>query len=368
MMYKRRTFLWAVSLLMASLVWTSDSWAQVPNSISYSGLLTNTQGEPREGQFNLTFRIYDRPVGGTLLHQQAIPNVVVRKGQFSVLLGPFSDSVFLPASGDRYVEVQVGNDPPLLPRQQLTSVPFAQRAASVDGARGGSIIGGLSVSGNVGIGTTTPSTKLEVHNGAIGITRSDTGRPNVQLGLATGERWIYGMQGDGRFDFTNNPADWDLGRASVMTLKPNGSVGIGTTIPTARLHVIGNFIATGSKSALVETPSYGKRQIYAVESPENWFEDFGKAKLSDGQAVVKLDSIFAETVNTENDYHIFLTPQGDCEGLYVANKTVASFEVRELRKGKSAIEFDYRIIAKRKGFEQVRLEEIKSRELRDEKK
>ncbi|MBI1746466.1 MAG: hypothetical protein HYR55_07745, partial [Acidobacteria bacterium] len=156
---------------------------------------------------------------------------------------------------------------------------------------------------------------------------------------------------------------------NYMTIRQdNGNIGVGTTNPTARLHVIGNFIATGSKSALVETPSYGKRQIYAVESPENWFEDFGKAKLSDGQAVVKLDSIFAETVNTENDYHIFLTPQGDCEGLYVANKTVASFEVRELRKGKSAIEFDYRIIAKRKGFEQVRLEEVMTPELKEEKK
>ncbi len=64
----------------------------------------------------------------------------------------------------------------------------------------------------------------------------------------------------------------------------------------AKLHVIGNFIATGTKSALVETAAYGKRQLYAVESTENWFEDFGWAKLTNGQAVVKLDPVFIETV------------------------------------------------------------------------
>jgi hypothetical protein len=58
-----------------------------------------------------------------------------------------------------------------------------------------------------------------------------------------------------------------------------GNVGIGTPNPTAKLHVIGDFVATGSKSALVETASYGKRQLYAMESPENWFEDFAAPSL-----------------------------------------------------------------------------------------
>ncbi|MBI1746465.1 MAG: hypothetical protein HYR55_07740 [Acidobacteria bacterium] len=154
-MMRRMDFLRTVPvLLLAGLIWTASLWAQAPNSISYSGLLTNVQGEPRDGTFALTFRIYDRAVGGTLLYQQpTIPNVVVRKGQFSVQLGPFPDNLFIQGAGDRLVEVQVGNDPPLLPRQQLVSVPFAQRTASIDGARGGALNGGLTVSGNVGIGT-----------------------------------------------------------------------------------------------------------------------------------------------------------------------------------------------------------------------
>ena len=45
---------------------------------------------------------------------------------------------------------------------------------------------------------------------------------------------------------------------------------------------------------------------------------------------------------------MFLTPEGDCKGLYVQDKRGASFEVRELQGGSSSIAFSYRIVAKRK--------------------
>jgi hypothetical protein len=62
-----------------------------------------------------------------------------------------------------------------------------------------------------------------------------------------------------------------------------------------------------------------------------------------------------ETVNTGLDYHVFLTPNGDCKGLYVSQKSPTSFVVRELGGGTATIAFDYRIMAKGKGFEQIRL-------------
>jgi hypothetical protein len=55
---------------------------------------------------------------------------------------------------------------------------------------------------------------------------------------------------------------------------------------------------------------------------------------------------------------VFLTPNGDCHGLYVASKSARGFTVRELGAGSSSIAFDYRIVAKRRGFEQVRLAEV----------
>jgi hypothetical protein len=63
-------------------------------------------------------------------------------------------------------------------------------------------------------------------------------------------------------------------------------------------------------------------------------------------------------VNTNVSYRVFLTPGGECKGLYVSQKSATSFEVRELGFGTSNIAFDYRIMAKRNGFENVRLADV----------
>jgi len=96
----------------------------------------------------------------------------------------------------------------------------------------------------------------------------------------------------------------------------------------------------------VPFPDGTHRVLYCMESPEVWFEDFGAAKLKRGRAVVKLDADFAKVIK-RGDYRVFLTPEGDCRGLYVRRK-IASFEVRELIGGKSSIAFSYRIVGRRK--------------------
>lgn len=98
--------------------------------------------------------------------------------------------------------------------------------------------------------------------------------------------------------------------------------------------------------------------LYAVESPENWFEDFGTAELSNGVAWVPLDVSFAQAVNSAANYHVFLTANGDSNGLYVARKTAAGFEIREHGGGTSNVAFDYRIVARRRGYETIRMAEV----------
>lgn len=119
----------------------------------------------------------------------------------------------------------------------------------------------------------------------------------------------------------------------------------------------GNFaVAPGfTKSAIVHTKDYGNRKLYAVESPENWFEDFGIGQLVNGRAVVQIDPIFAQAVSLNENYHVFLTPRDGFANLYVTNFTPTSFEARDAY-GKANLAFSYRIIAKRIGFEKIRLE------------
>ncbi|HSD85082.1 MAG TPA: hypothetical protein VLG46_14535, partial [Anaerolineae bacterium] len=126
---------------------------------------------------------------------------------------------------------------------------------------------------------------------------------------------------------------------------------------SGNVRVNGNFSVSGSKSAVVDTKDYGSRTLYAVESPENWFEDFGTGQLTNGEAVITIDPVFAETVNLTDDYHVFLTPLGDC-ALYVDEKSPTSFTVRAMGGQTCSIAFDYRIVAKRLGYEDVRLAEV----------
>ncbi len=139
--------------------------------------------------------------------------------------------------------------------------------------------------------------------------------------------------------------------SGYMLQATNTATGKACQISTA-----GDLNCSGTKNAIV--PIYGgKRKVAlsAIESPQNWFEDFGSAELKNGAAVVALDPDFVQTVNTEMDYKVFPVPNGDCKGLYVTHKTATSFEVRELGGGTSSVSFDYRIAALRRNYEKVRL-------------
>jgi hypothetical protein len=125
---------------------------------------------------------------------------------------------------------------------------------------------------------------------------------------------------------------------------------------------LGNLVCSGTKSAVVPVKGGLRRvALYAVEAPENWFEDFGSGRLEGGRARVSFDPIYADTVNREVGYHVFLTPKGDCKGLYVANQTSGGFDVRELGGGRSGVAFDYRVVARRKGYEDLRLGDMTER-------
>jgi hypothetical protein len=110
--------------------------------------------------------------------------------------------------------------------------------------------------------------------------------------------------------------------------------------------ITGHLTLNGMKSAAVPFPDGSRRLLYCMESPELWFEDFGTGKLKGGRTVVKLDADFAKVI--KRGYKVFLTPEGDCRGLFVHRKRATSFEVRELMGGKSAIAFSYRIVGRRK--------------------
>jgi hypothetical protein len=116
----------------------------------------------------------------------------------------------------------------------------------------------------------------------------------------------------------------------------------------------GDTVAAGTKSAMVPLATGEMVKVFSTESPEVWFEDFGFGQLNAGIGKVTIDPSFIQTASMVG-YHVFVTPKGDCKGLYVTNEANGTFEVRELGGGQSNVEFDYRIVAHRKGYEALRL-------------
>ncbi len=103
------------------------------------------------------------------------------------------------------------------------------------------------------------------------------------------------------------------------------------------------------------------RTLYGMASPEAWYEDFGTATLVDGRAVVTIDPLFAQAANVEQDYHVYLTPVcSDLILLSVTDKGPAGFQVQGATlEGKPAsCSFDYRIVARQRGYEGQRLETV----------
>jgi hypothetical protein len=73
-------------------------------------------------------------------------------------------------------------------------------------------------------------------------------------------------------------------------------------------------------------------------------EDTGSAQLVNGAAVVRLDPTFAASLDSTSAYRVFLTPDGDTRGLFVASKTPSGFVVHETQGGHATLNFDYRIV------------------------
>lgn len=158
--------------------------------------------------------------------------------------------------------------------------------------------------------------------------------------------WAHATSGPNRgvWGSTQSPDGW---AGYFDTLQGNG-VYVSTPAGKTGLNVVG-----GTKNAVVRTND-GSRLLYTEEAAEIWFADYGFGKLQNGVAIVTIDPLFAQTVNLEEPYHVFVQVYGDAS-VYVTHRTPTGFEVR-LRSGDPGVEFSYRIVARRLGYENQRLE------------
>jgi hypothetical protein len=380
-------------------------------TIPYPGRLAGDAGQPvADGAYDFTFALYDAETGGEPFWSEMQEDVAVQDGAFNVLLGSANGiPVETLDGGERWLAVGVRGPgeaefTALTPRQCLSAAsrvaPASPAAPALTGmtcphthegetwnATGGTK--GLHLSSQGGYALEGWSTG---NIGVLGIsTSSAVFMPSGMTGLyGIGDN--YGVQGYGDhgayFSGYDDHQDLILGGSvgrintapsdgnSQLYLSSNADVWIKLDNDSGEFHTFrvknsaggdvftvdenGNCSCSGTKPATVKTANYGWRQLYSMESPEVWFEDFGSASLVDGEATVTFDPIFAETANLEEDYHVFVTPLSqEPVLLFVTGKSATAFTVQgvTLDGQPAACDFDYRIAAKRLGYEEVRLEE-----------
>jgi hypothetical protein len=249
-------------LLAIMLLCAVPALAATPGLINYQGVLTDAAGQPLNGSHAIIFSIYPGASSTPASWVESHPAVTVVDGVFNVILGgvtPIPDSLF--DATERWLGVKVDQNAEISPRARLTSVPWALRAAVADSALtgpGGSdadwIAAGSNqysgVSGNVGIGTSAPATKLHLEGG--------NAEAGIRVGWGAAYPYLYGeirrTTGNGLIINSNAAGGWaDINfQADGVTrayLTNTGSFGIGTSVPARKLHIDGANVADGLRIA-----------------------------------------------------------------------------------------------------------------------
>ena len=107
-----------------------------PDLVSFQGRLTDpSTGNPAaDGTYSIRFSIWDAESLGTEVWSETL-NVGVSGGLFNVLLGSNNNQIAVSVfnGAPRYLEIKVGADPALAPRQPFVNVPYAFVATNAEG-------------------------------------------------------------------------------------------------------------------------------------------------------------------------------------------------------------------------------------------
>ena len=161
-------------------------------------------------------------------------------------------------------------------------------------------------SGNVGIGTMTPVTKLEILGGTDWT--SNHWKKSMKLNSSQAIQWssttayfgIGATDPTGLFFFSTTVDDNSAPAKYVMVMRDNGNIGIGTINPSDKLSVNGNIRAHEIKVETANWPDYVFAKDYELPSlkeTEQYIKDKGQLPGMPSADEVKANGIDLGDIN-----------------------------------------------------------------------
>lgn len=309
--------------------------AQAPQAIPYQAVARNNTGSVISNQtIAIRFTIHNTAANGPMLYQETQSTSTNSLGLFNVYIGQGTPTLGLFSGinwtvGTKYVEVEIdpngSNNYSNLGTIQLMSVPYALYANSAANFQSGTQTGNtpywngtnwvhnssnlFNNGGNIGIGTTTPTSKLYIEDSNGGanfdaLTLAGHGSGLTYLNIYGGNavdnsgsiiRLITKNVTDtattsvdlvklnnGGF-FINNyetsstaHTSFSIGTSERMRITSSGNIGIGTSNPTAKLDVAGQVKISGG------SPGTGKVLTSDANGLATWEGEVGfEANTSD---------------------------------------------------------------------------------------
>lgn len=147
-----------------------NSFAQA--TLSIQGIIQKSNGAAvDDGKYDLTFKLYATPSGGTAVHTET-QNIAVAGGIYSAELGNGGTPLTAAFDQTYYLGVSVDGGTELIPRARLTSSPYSLALLGTSNL--------FPSSGAIGAGTINPASGFQIH------ARNPSGTGNVLVSGSSG--------------------------------------------------------------------------------------------------------------------------------------------------------------------------------------